>query len=73
MGADPDPVNVEDVTNTIRLAAVNESLMKHRSELARHTAETFGAVGTEHLVGNDRVAGASPFGHGSDETVAVSR
>jgi hypothetical protein len=48
-----------------------------RRELARFTAETFTQVGNElhtvgHIFGGDRVAGISPFGHGSDEIVAVS-
>ena len=68
---------MQDLTETIRLAARDDSLTKLRGELAHFTAETFSCVGQEihllgHLIGSDRADGLSPLGHGSDETVAVS-
>jgi len=70
----PDP---ESYKATIRSAARDASLVTLRLELARFVAESLAGSGTElhvlgHIVGPDRVVGASPFGHGSDETVAVS-
>jgi hypothetical protein len=58
-------------------AAKNESQSAARLGLAKFTAETFTAVGTElhavgHVIGTDRMNGLSPGGHGSDEMVAVS-
>src|SRR5260370_22473920 len=46
-------------------------------DLAKFTAETFKQVGEElqsvgHIFGGDRVSGKSPYGHGSDEIVAIS-
>lgn len=51
--------------------------IKSRFDLAKFTADTFSRVGEElhvvgHVFGSDRVSGASPGGHGSDEVVAVS-
>jgi len=60
-----------------RRAAVDPSLCDVRQQLARFTSKTFAATGEllhvgGHLLGSDRVTGQSPFGHGNDETVAVS-
>lgn len=60
-----------------REAAVDANVRAVREQLAHFTAKTFAAAGQlfhvgGHLLGPDRVAGQSPFGHGSDETVAVS-
>ncbi len=60
-----------------RTAAADPMQVGIRFQLARTTAETFSSVGAElhvagHIVGTDRVRGRSPFGHGSDEIVAVS-
>ena len=73
----PDGTPKQDPRATIRLAAKDDSLTKFRSELARFTAETFSSAGQEihvlgRLIGSDRADGLSPFGHGSDETVALS-
>jgi hypothetical protein len=62
---------------TIRLAANDKKLRNQRRKLAHFSSKVFLSVGTElhllgHVVGSDRVNGVSPFGHGSDETVAVS-
>jgi hypothetical protein len=48
-----------------------------RYELARFSSEQLCGAGTElhligHFIGPDRAEGNSPFGHGNDETVAVS-
>ena len=68
---------MQDLRDKIRLAAKDDSLTELRSELAHFTAETFSNVGREIqlsgcLIGLDRSDGISPFGHGNDETVAVS-
>jgi hypothetical protein len=61
----------------VGLAASDERLVRLRVESARLVAEGFSTVGTDlhvagHLLGADRGDGLSPFGHGSDEVVAVS-
>lgn len=53
------------------------SLRRLRYNLAEWSARTLLAAGQElhvagHIIGPDRVQGRSPFGHGSDEVVAVS-
>jgi hypothetical protein len=65
------------LTGIIRLAATDPQLADLRIKLARDTAHTFETLGNElhvvgHIIGSDRVMGASPWGHGTDETVAVS-
>jgi len=65
------------IAEHIRAAARDDSLKITRSELAAFAAATFARVGEElhvlgHIVGPDRKAGESPWGHGSDETVGVS-
>jgi len=60
-----------------RTSASDSKQVTIRFQLARTTAEMFSLVGTElhiagHTLGDDRVSGRSPFGHGSDEIVAVS-
>src|SRR6267143_4413528 len=69
--------NVQPTREAISLAANDKKLRKQRGQLAHFTSEIFLSAGTElhvlgHLVGSDRTDGVSPFGHGSDETVAVS-
>ncbi len=64
-------------TTVARNAATDRVQVNMRFDLAMFTAETFSRVGDElhvvgHIVGPDRVNGASPGGHGSDEIVAVS-
>ena len=64
-------------TTAARTAAADSAQIAIRGELAKFTAETFSRVGEElhvvgHIFGSDRVSGASPKGHGSDEVVAVS-
>lgn len=61
----------------IREGATNQAACDSRRSLARFTSTTFGTTGEllhvgGHIVGPDRVSGNSPFGNGSDETVAVS-
>jgi len=58
-------------------AAADKAQIAARTELAKFTAATFTKVGEElhavgHIVGGDRVSGASPYGHDNDEVVAVS-
>jgi hypothetical protein len=60
-----------------RAAATSPSQITVRYDLAKFTAETFTRVGEElqavgHIFGGDRVGGKSPYGHGSDEIIAVS-
>lgn len=69
--------NTQAISDAINLAANDEKLTKERGELAHFTSKSFLSVGTElhvlgHVVGSDRIGGVSPFGHGSDETVAIS-
>ena len=66
-----------EIAAVIREAAENQELTASRFELARFTSETFDAAGKlfhvgGHLIGPDRIERKSPFGHGSDEMVAVS-
>ena len=61
----------------IAAAALDESVRAERHELAMFSAAQFLEVGTElhvlgHIIGSDRASSDSPFGHGNDETVAVS-
>jgi len=68
----PD-VNIENM----RISAEDEIVVQHRHELALFTSKAFSTAGKllhvgGHIVGSDRVTQSSPFGHGSDETVAIS-
>jgi len=68
---------VEVSEATIRLAAGSKKFRNQRRQLAHFSSDIFLSAGTElhllgHIVGPDRVEGVSPFGYGSDETVAVS-
>ena len=72
-----DPDTDDLYRQQIGLAASDERLVRLRVESARLIAEGFSTVGTElhlagHLLGTNRRDGLSPFGHGSDEVVAVS-
>lgn len=67
----------EEVPELIREAASDPRLVSHRRELAAYSAAVFEAVGKEltvagQIFGGDRVSGASPWGNGSDESVAVA-
>jgi hypothetical protein len=67
----------QSFSDSVRLAAKDKTLKIQRGRLARFSAKVFSRVGTElhllgHIVGSDRTSGVSPFGHGSDEAVAVS-
>jgi hypothetical protein len=66
----------EQVRKALRAAALSQSLIEQRAALARLTVEVFAGVGrdvhvTGWIIGPDRAAGNSPFGNGSDETVAI--
>ena len=61
----------------MRVAATDEITIDVRQDLARFTSRAFAKAGellhvVGHIIGSDRVEGRSPFGHGSDEAVAVS-
>jgi hypothetical protein len=63
--------------DAMRRAASDEALILIRQDLARFTSGAFAETGEllhvfGHIIGSDRVEGRSPFGDGSDETVAVS-
>lgn len=62
---------------TIRSAALDPDVVACRLDLARFTARIFQDVGDRlhifgHILGPDRKAGMSPFGHGDDRAVAVA-
>src|SRR5579863_7456931 len=68
---------IELTKEAIAAAAKDEAQSACRHELARFCSAVFGEASQElhvlgHLLGTDRVRGVSPFGHGNDETVAVS-
>lgn len=68
---------IELTKEAITAAAKDEALSACRYGLAQFSSATFREAGEEllvlgHLLGTDRVRGVSPFGHGNDETVAVS-
>lgn len=68
---------IEITREAISKAAIDPDQISARVELAKFTAQVFDQVGSVlhlsgHIVGPDRKSGASPFGHGSDETVAIS-
>jgi len=68
---------IQPIRDTVNLTANDRKLRKQRRALAHFSSKIFLSVGTElhvlgHVVGADRIDGVSPFGHGSDETVAVS-
>ncbi|MGE0295018.1 MAG: hypothetical protein AB7P97_21940 [Hyphomonadaceae bacterium] len=64
------------VRGKVEAASRDAALILQRYQLARFAAKTCIDAGRElhlvgHFVGSDRVSGASPFGHGRDETVGV--
>ncbi len=66
-----------EIAKVIREAAEDQRLNEHRLRLAQFASATFASAGKlfhvgGHLIGSDRVKEQSPFGHGSDETVAIS-
>lgn len=68
---------IEPNTEAISQAATDPDQMASRVELARFVSQLLGEVGTllhlsGHIIGSDRKNGVSPFGHGSDEVVAIS-
>lgn len=73
----PDETPTRDPSEMLRRAATDELLTKLRTELSHFAVESFADAGRElhahgHPIASDRSTGRSPFGHGSDETVAVS-
>ena len=72
-----EPNRIEPNREAITAAANNKNLHKRRYRLAKFSSDRLAAAATEldllgRIVGSDRVDGTSPFGDGSDETVAVS-
>jgi hypothetical protein len=72
-----EPNRIEPNREAITAAANNKNLHKRRYRLAKFSSDQLAAAATEldllgRIVGSDRADGTSPFGHGSDETVAVS-
>lgn len=68
---------LEPTTQAISAVANEPTLIALRVALARFSSDQFHQVGAElylsgHIIGSDRTTGASPFGHGSDEVVAIS-
>jgi hypothetical protein len=68
---------IEITREAMRSAANDPDQIKARIALAKFTAQAFDRIGTllhlsGHIVGLDRKSEASPFGHGSDETVAIA-
>lgn len=68
---------INTTRESMAAAANDKNITTCRYELARFSANQLQEAGTElhiigHLIGSDRVQGKSPFGHGNDETVAVS-
>jgi len=74
----PDRIpRIEPTQEAMEAAASDKGAIACRSDLARFSASQLVETGTElhvmgHLLGSDRTQGSSLFGHGSDETVAVS-
>lgn len=72
-----EPSESSVAREAIRAAATDSMLVGVREDLARFTSRAFASTGQSlhvfgHIIGSDRVERRSPFGHGSDETVAVS-
>ena len=68
---------IELTKEAIVAAANDQDLSTCRYELAKFSSNQFAGAGGElhvlgHIIGSDRAEGRSPFGHGSDETVAIS-
>jgi len=68
---------LELTREAILATAKDPHLITLRLALAKFTSEQFHQMGrllhlTGHIIGEDRTTGASPFGHGSDEIVAIS-
>lgn len=67
----------EAVRQAVTEASLDSTLVDSRFQLARFASDTCAAAAMElhvagHVIGPDRAKGASPFGHGNDETVGVS-
>ena len=68
---------IDPTREAIAGAANDVEASRCRYALAQFSSNQLEETGTElhvlgHLIGSDRVRGVSPFGHGNDETVAVS-
>ena len=70
-------VQPSEIPEVIRRASEDLALVDHRAKLAMFAAQIVASAGNQlhvfgHIVGPDRASGVSPWGHGSDEAVAVS-
>lgn len=70
-------MNPSEIRAVIVAAANDPDLISRRFEVARLAAISFKNLGVEldvagKILGDDRVRGKSPYGNGSDETVAVA-
>lgn len=68
---------IDATPDAIKSVAMRPDLISLRVSLANFTANHFQQVGSllhleGHIIGSDRASKKSPFGHGSDEVVAVS-
>lgn len=68
---------IEPTREATATAANDKDARACRFELAKFSSDQLRDAGTElhiigHFIGPERVRGTSPFGHGNDETVAVS-
>lgn len=68
---------IEPTRDEMAVAAIDGEATSCRYALAKFSAKEFESAGNElhvvgHLIGADRAQSKSPFGHGNDETVAVS-
>lgn len=73
----PLQTDFDVIRNVIRIATSDEALVKLRFDLGRFVAQNYSETGEElrvmgQTIGADRKSGVSPFGNGSDETVAIS-
>src|SRR6266849_3086653 len=68
---------IQPTREAMAAAANDKDATECRYELARFSSSELQEAGNElylmgHFIGPDRAQGSSPFGHGNDETVAVS-
>ena len=77
MDSPKDRPRIEPTREAMAAAANDKNVSACRHELARFSSNQLQEAGNElhligHFIGPDRAQGNSPFGHGNDETVAVS-
>jgi hypothetical protein len=77
MNSQNNQPRIEPTREAMAATATDSELIDLRYALAEFCSVQLNEVGIElealgRVIGSDRVRGISPFGHGSDETVAVS-